>query len=105
MPIIKPGDEFYDKLSDGRYEKCILRDIHQDDPDRHAKARGGTGEIFLALTQEELTPERMDAAIDMILDVELGKFVFLERHIVIPEPPDTYPDDCLDKDFNKPETD
>jgi hypothetical protein len=81
---ISPGDTFYDKLPDGRYEKCVLQQTTNDTPDRHAAARGGTGEFFRAIPKDELRAllsnpppcPRLDAAV-MIYDTD-GLFVHLE---------------------------
>lgn len=85
MPTIKPGETFFDHLPDGRYEKCVLLPTTGDEPDRHAAARGGTGEFYRALSNEEIK-ERADDETDdvqMIFEVEAGmpfpKIVFLVR--------------------------
>jgi len=81
MPTIKPGDIFFDKLLDGRYEKCILQSTTIDMPDRHTAARGGTGEFYRAI---DVSSEEDEEADEMILDISpngsgLPKFVMLKR--------------------------
>lgn len=43
---IAVGSEFFDRLADGRYERCVLQPTTGEEPDRHAAARGGTGEFY-----------------------------------------------------------
>jgi hypothetical protein len=97
MPSVSPGDTFYDKLPDGRYEKCVLQKTDGSEPDRHAAARGGTGQFFRPMPAETLTPERMDGAEEMIYDLEEGKFVFLE--------PCAPPEAETEPEIQMPETD
>lgn len=69
MPSIKPGDVFYDKLDDGRYEKCVLKMTTPETPDRHAAARGGTGEFYRVLTMEEVgNIDEKDESIALIME-------------------------------------
>lgn len=85
MPTIKPGDVFFDKLPDGTYEKCVLQMTTEDTPDRHAAARGGTGEFYRPIPKEEMTPERIENADEIIMDVSsddssgIPAMVLLER--------------------------
>ena len=88
MPTIEPGQEFFDKLDDGRYERCVLQKTDGAEPDRHAAARGGTGEFFKIIPQDEVNAElrldeskRLDEA-QMIWALGEGpipQLVFLER--------------------------
>lgn len=80
MPSIKPGDVFFDKLPDGRYEKCVLQATTIDTPDRHAAARGGTGEFYrvLDLSEEDEVED------EVILDASanyfgIPKFLMLKK--------------------------
>jgi hypothetical protein len=62
MPItVNVGEVFFDKLEDGRYERCILQAMTDDEPDRHAAARGGTGEFYEAIGDEGTAEERLEA--------------------------------------------
>ena len=79
---INPGDTFYDKLDDGRYERCVLQPTTDDTPDRHAAARGGTGEFYEPFPKGEF-PADMDAE-DTPMVFEVGgpfgmNIVFLRR--------------------------
>jgi hypothetical protein len=78
---ILPGEEFFDRLEDGRYERCVLRELPPEGRTKEA-ARGGTGEFFRRIPKDQLTPERIEAAEQMVWDLEEGVFVLLER-----EPP------------------
>jgi hypothetical protein len=78
MPTIEPGQMFYDKLPDGRYERCVLQPTTVGTPDRKAAARGGTGEFYKAIPIDGLTKQRMKTA-EIIFDADLGRMVFLER--------------------------
>ena len=73
MPItVKVGDVFFDKLEDGRYERCILQHTTGDEPDRHAAARGGTGEFYEVIGENGTQEERLAAletADEVIFDV------------------------------------
>jgi hypothetical protein len=83
MPTVSPGETFYDKLPDGRYERCVLQPTTKDTPDRKAAARGGTGEFYRAVPVEgRLTREQIEGDNEIIFDVTIGpfgKFVILER--------------------------
>ena len=89
MPMtVKVGDVFFDKLEDGRYERCVLQATTGDEPDRRAAARGGTGEFFEAVGDEGTAEERLEAletADHVIFDVSnddgsgLPKIVVLRR--------------------------
>jgi len=83
--MISPGEVFYDVLPDGRYERCVLQKTDGSETDRHAAARGGTGEFYRKIPQEELEIElrkdeshRLDESV-LIMDTSIGSFVFLER--------------------------
>jgi hypothetical protein len=77
---IEPGDTFYDKLDDGRYERCVLQATTDDTPDRHAAARGGTGEFYEAYPKGEFPPKGEKAPIVFELGGPLGmSIVFLRR--------------------------
>ncbi len=87
MTTVKVGDEFYDKLPDGRYERCVLQKTDGTEPDRRAAARGGTGEFYRAIPDDEMQEllildesPRLDAS---VMIFELGgiipKIVYLER--------------------------
>ena len=83
MPTIKPGDVFFDKLDDGRYEKCILQPTTEDTPNRMAAARGGTGEFYRRIPKDEMTAARIKNADEVIMDVtedsDIPVFVLLEK--------------------------
>jgi len=90
MPTIAPGEVFFDRLDDGRYEKCILQKTDGSEPDRMAAARGGTGEFYREIPEDEVRAEllkeeeessRLDNAqmIWAVGDGQLPKMVFLER--------------------------
>lgn len=85
---VSVGEEFYDILPDGRYERCILQKTDGSEPDRHASARGGTGEFYRPISpdivQAELRKEesaRLDASVEIWEPTPngFGKMVFLER--------------------------
>lgn len=75
MPEIKPGDVFFDKLPDGRYERCILQPTTGETPDRARAARGGTGVFYRSV---DTSVERIDDDDEMIRDIEYG-CVFIRR--------------------------
>jgi len=89
MPVtVKVGDVFFDKLEDGRYERCVLRATTGAEPDRHAAARGGTGEFYEAVGEEGTEEDRLEAletADHVIFDMSnddgsgLPKMVVLRR--------------------------
>lgn len=85
MPTIKPGDIFFDKLPDGRYEKCILRSTAVDTLDRHVAARGGTGEFYRVINVfSEEEDQEIEDADEVVLDISndgsgIPKFVMLKR--------------------------
>lgn len=89
MPIsVKVGDVFFDKLGDGRYERCVLQRTTGDEPDRRAAARGGTGEFYETVGEDGTPEERLAAletADEVIFDVSnddgsgLPKMVCLRR--------------------------
>lgn len=79
MATIRPGEVFYDRLPDGRYERCVLQPTTDETPDRHTAARGGTGEFYRAVPIAGLSKDRIENADEIIMDVELGMFVVLER--------------------------
>jgi hypothetical protein len=77
---ISPGDTFYDKLDDGRYERCVLVATTDDTPDRHAAARGGTGEFYEALPEGDLPKDMADTPIVFEAGGPFGvNIVFLRR--------------------------
>lgn len=81
---VKVGDVFFDKLADGRYERCVLQKTTGDEPDRHAAARGGTGEFYEPVAEDGTPEERLAALEDadhVIFDVSEGfpKMVALRR--------------------------
>jgi hypothetical protein len=84
---VKVGDVFFDKLEDGRYERCVLQATTGDEPDRRAAARGGTGEFYEAAGEKGTAAERLKAlktADHVIFDVSddgsgLPKIVTLRR--------------------------
>jgi hypothetical protein len=80
MPQISPGDTFYDKLPDGRYEKCILQPTTDETPDRMNAARGGTGEFYRRVPIEELGSEDKEDEV-VIFDSNEGMFVILEPEV------------------------
>ena len=88
MPTIKPGDTFFDILPDGRYERCVLLQTDGSEPDRHAAARGGSGEFYRPIPDDEVQAElgkedspRLEAAQMIFAHGPHGipKIVFLER--------------------------
>lgn len=74
LPTIKPGDVFFDKLSDGRYEKCVLQETTVDTLNRHAAARGGTGEFYKVI--DSSSKEEIEDTDEVILDVSNDDFGF-----------------------------
>ncbi|OPZ34166.1 MAG: hypothetical protein BWY99_02635 [Synergistetes bacterium ADurb.BinA166] len=78
MVEIHPGETFFDKMPDGRFEKCILRKLPDGERDK-AAARGGTGEFFRPIPKDQMTAARIEAAEEMIWDAEVGVFVLLEK--------------------------
>lgn len=80
---VSPGEVFYDRLSDGRYEKCILGPAEATG---EAK-RGGTGQFFKAVSPADLPEdiseedyqawEKQTEDAEMIMDADKGIFVFL----------------------------
>lgn len=68
---VRPGDVFFDKLPDGRYERCILQLTTDDTPDRHKAARGGTGQFYERIeipSADEIEDDRNE----LIMDVDHG---------------------------------
>lgn len=81
MPTIKPGDIFFDKLPDGRYEKCILQATTEDTPNRAVVARGGTGEFYRVLNDPSEEPEADEVIWDISNEDNLGipKILLLKK--------------------------
>lgn len=67
---INVGEVFYDRLDNGRYEKCTLGE---------KGARIGSGEFFQAISPDEVgdyTDDELDS-FEMIYDADRCIFVFL----------------------------
>lgn len=78
---IKPGDIFFDKLDNNKWERCILQETTLETPDRNKIARGGTGEFYrpVSLDEIELLTDSELMALDLVFDIEIQQFVHLRR--------------------------
>lgn len=80
---VKPGDVFFDKLDDGRYERCVLQPTDDGTPNREKVARGGTGQFFEAVDFSSLPEDDSENDDDLVLIQEVvpgsfPKFVVLK---------------------------
>lgn len=71
MPSVRPGEVFYDKLPDGRYERCVLQPTTDTTPDRFNVARGGTGVLYRRIEKPSVE-EMDDDTNELIMDQEHG---------------------------------